>query len=156
MNLDYDPIRRKYTMGGQVTTWAAAISVLRADGLTEREARHILHAHKLAATIEHRLPPRRPDMVGGKEAVRIVVAIMMNGLDRARNLPKAERWIRENLRPAKKPGRSAYSLKHECDHDYQEIGDACYLRESDFIDCLRRCGIAVSADGYVYAKEVRP
>lgn len=155
MKLDYNVVWRRYTIDDQPTTRANALSALPAQGMTVRDARHTLRLYKLCANIESRLPPVRPGMVGGSRAVQIILTAFVNGLDRARNLPRAERWLRENLRAAKKPGGSAYSLKHQCDGDYQKAGKACYLIESDFIDCLRRCGFTLTPGGRVYAKEVQ-
>ena len=154
MNLDYNPTTKRYTIDGQTATRETALLTLRAEGLTEPEARRILRAYETAATIEHRLPPRPPDRLTGSEAVSLLVAVLLRALDRARNLPKADRWIRANLKPTKRPGRSAYGLKHVCDSAYQKTGQACYLHELDFIDCLRKCGFAVTDDGRVYAREV--
>ena len=154
MNLDYDPTEQRYTIDGRSTTRETALSALRANGLTEPEARRVLRAYKIAADIEHRLAPRPPDMLTGSEAASLLVAVLLRGLDRARNIPHALQWIRANLKPTKRPGRSAYGLKHVCDQACQAMGRACYLREADFINCLRKCGFIVTDDGRVYAREV--
>jgi len=86
------------------------------------------------------------------ELRRWAFAVLANTLDRQLSLRKAERWVRANLRPGK-IRRSVGSLKHDCDHAYQRIGSACYLREADFADVLRRCGYVVR-DGEVRIEEV--
>ena len=86
------------------------------------------------------------------ELRRFAFAQLANELDRRLSLRKAERWVRANIRPGKKR-RSVYSLKHDVDQWYQRHDSACYLREADFADVLRRCGHVVK-NGHVRIQEL--
>jgi len=83
---------------------------------------------------------------------RYAFARLANELDRRLSLRKAERWVRAYVRPGR-TRRSVYGLKHDCDHWYQRHGTACYLREADFADVLRRCGHVVK-NGAVRIQEM--
>ena len=86
------------------------------------------------------------------ELRRWAFTVLANVFDRELSLRKAERWVRANLRPGR-IRRSVGSLKHDCDHAFQRIGSACYLRTEDFGNVLRRCGYVVK-NGDVRIKEV--
>jgi hypothetical protein len=83
-----------------------------------------------------------PDPITYDEFRRMFCNMLANALDRQLSLRKAERWVRENLRPGKNRV-SCYGLKHTLDHWYQARGSASYLTERDFTDVLRRCGHVV-------------
>ena len=87
-----------------------------------------------------------------EELRRYVAARLANEMDRRLSMKKAERWVRAFIRPGKKRVW-CYGLKHTLDHWYQGRGSACYLRERDFIDVLRKCGHVVR-DGYVRIQEI--
>jgi len=150
--IDYDMATGKWTLdGGKPKTNRAAILTLKREGFNRDEAETLLRANKLCAEIEARLPPA-DELLTYEEARVLLFAIVANGLDRQRSLRKAERWVRANVRSGRKR-RSVYGLKHDCDHAYQRIGDACYLREADFADVLRRCGHIVK-NGFVHIQEI--
>ena len=148
MKVQYDPIRKKYLLDSRTTSRAKAISALRAEGLTCRRADLFLRLCKLAATVnrycealEQEPEPDR-EQITYEEFRTAFCNMLANALDRQLSLRKAERWVRENLRPGKKRV-SCYGLKHTVDHAYQASGSACYLTERDFTDVLRRCGHVV-------------
>jgi hypothetical protein len=107
--------------------------------------------HRILKLLEELAEPSPSELLA-EELRRWAFAALANALDRQLSLRKAERWVRANLRPGK-TRRSVYGLKHVCDHAYQRIGNACYLREADFADVLRRCGHVVR-NGYVRVEEV--
>jgi hypothetical protein len=156
MIVEYDPTIKKYLLDAKVTTRAKVISALRAEGLTCRRTDLLLLLCKLAATVIgyfealEREPPQK--QITYEEFRHAFGNMLANALDRQLSLRKAERWVRTNLRPGK-TRRSVYGLKHTLDHWYQKHGSACYLREGDFADVLRRCGYVVK-DGEVRIEEV--
>ena len=93
-----------------------------------------------------------PEPITYEEFRRMLCNMLANALDRQLSLRKASRWVCEYIRPGK-TRRSVYGLKHDLDHWYQRHGTACYLRESDFADVLRRCGHVVK-NGCVRIGEV--
>ena len=100
------------------------------------------------------VPGRMADLLTIEEAERLLAALVAKGLDRYRNIRRAERWIAASLRPSKTRA-TVYGLKHKVDNAYQRIGSACYLTEATFAECLRRQGYRVRGD-YTYAKEISP
>ena len=109
---------------------------------------------RLCDEILQPLPPPPADLLTYQQAASLVLqhvcTWLWTGNCRCEN---AQRWIQDHLLPAKKRV-SCYSLKHDLDQFYQRHGSACYLRESDFAECLRRQGWVVR-NGYVRA-EVKP
>ena len=158
MKIEYDPNSKKYLLDAKVTTKAKVISALRAEGVTCRRADLLLHLCKLAATVNgyfealERKPEPEPEQITYERFRTAFCNMLANALDRQVSLRKAERWVRENIRPGKKR-QSVYALKHTVDHAFQRRGSACYLREGDFADVLRRCGYVVK-DGEVRIEEV--
>jgi hypothetical protein len=156
MTIDYDPTTKKYLLDARITTKAKALTALRAKGLTCRKAELFLRLCRLAATLNRyfealdRQP--KPEQITYEEFRTAFCNMLVNALDRQVSLRKAERWVRENLRPGKKRV-SCYGLKHTLDHWYQTRGSACYLTERDFTDVLRRCGHVVNS-GVVRIQEV--
>ena len=156
MKIEYDATRKKYTLDAQVTTRAKAAAALRAKGLRWTKADLLLRLCKLAATLNRyfdaleREPP--PDPITYEEFRSMFCNMLANALDRRLSIRKAERWVRDYIRPGKNRV-SCYGLKHTLDHWYQARGSACYLRERDFIDVLRRCGHVVK-DGVVRIQEL--
>jgi len=108
---------------------------------------------RLCDEIAQPLPPPPADLLTYQQARHLLFNMFALALDRQLSLRKCQRWIQDHLLPAKKRV-SCYSLKHDLDQFYQRHGSACYLRESDFAECLRRQGWVVR-NGYVRA-EVKP
>jgi hypothetical protein len=158
MKFEYDPAIKKYLLDARATTRAKVISALRGEGLTCRKADLLLRLCKLAATVNRyfealeRKPEPEPEQITYEGFRTAFCNMLANALDRQVSLRKAERWVRENIRPGKKR-QSVYGLKHTVDHWFQARGSACYLRESDFTDVLRRCGHVVK-DGFVRIQEL--
>jgi hypothetical protein len=150
MTIDYDPTINKYLLDARITTKAKVRAAARAQGLTFQEAEMLLRAVKLCATFNRYL--EEPEPITYEQSRQLLFNMLANALDRQLSLRKAERWVRATLRPGKKRV-SCYCLKHTLDHWYQRHGSACYLREADFIDVLRRCGHVVR-NGYVRIEEV--
>ena len=149
MKLEYDPTIQKYLLDARITTKAKAISALRAKGLARRKADTLLRLCKLAATVNQYFE-EPSDLLTYPQFRQLFFNMLALGLDRQLSLRKAARWIQDHLLPAKKRV-SCYSLKHDLDQWYQRHGSACYLRESDFTECLRRQGRVVR-NGYVRAE----
>jgi len=139
MKIEYDPSRKKYLLDAKVTTKARVISALRAEGLTCRRADLLLHLCKLVATVNNYFEEPEPEPSTYR---RLFCHMVVNALDRELSLRKAARWVHANLRPGT-IRRSVGSVKHDCDHAFQRLGSACYLRDSDFGSVLRRCGYLV-------------
>ena len=156
MTIEYDPASKKYLLDAQTTTKTKALSALRARGLTRRKADMLLHLCKLAATVNRYFDALErepvPEPITYEEFRRMFCNMLANALDRQLSLRKASRWVCEYIRPGK-TRRSVYGLKHDLDHWYQRHGTACYLRESDFADVLRRCGHVVK-NGHVRIAEI--
>jgi hypothetical protein len=106
---------------------------------------------RIAKLLEELAEPTPSELLF-KELRRFTFARLANELDRRLSLRKAERWVRQYIRPGK-TRVSCYGLKHTLDHWYQARGSACYLRERDFTDALRRCGHVVK-DGVVRIQEL--
>ena len=139
MKIEYDPDSKKYFLDAKVTTKARVISALRAEGVTCRRADLLLHLCKLVAVVNGYFDEPEPEPSTYR---RLFCNMFVNALDRQLSLRKAERWVRANLRPGG-IRRSVGSLKHDCDHAFQRIGSACYLRTEDFGNVLRRCGYVI-------------
>jgi hypothetical protein len=160
MRIEYDATRKKYLLDTEVTTRVTALAALRAKGLRWTKADLLLRLCKLAATLNRyfdaleREPMRRPqpDPISYEEFRSVFCNMLANALDRQLSLRKAERWVRECIRPGKKRV-SCYGLKHTLDHWYQARGSACYLTERDFTDVLRHCGHIVK-NGFVRIQEL--
>jgi hypothetical protein len=142
MKIEYDPTSRNYLLDARITTKARAVAAIRAKGLTCRKADVLLRTVKLCATVNGYFEEPEPEPIACEYFHRFFRHMLANVLDRQLSLLKAERWLRANVRPGK-VRRSVGSLKHDCDHAFQRIGSACYLREGDFADVLRRCGYVV-------------
>jgi hypothetical protein len=152
MKIEYDPSRKKYLLDARITTKAKALAALRGKGLTCRKANLLLEMVKLCATVNSYFEEPEPEPITSEQCRRLLGHMLINALDTELSLRRAERWVRENLKPGT-IRRSVGSLKHDCDHKFQKIGSACYLRESDFADVLRRCGHVVK-NGEVRIEEV--
>jgi len=154
MTIDFDITTQKWTIGGgKPKSRRAATLALEQKGFSHYEAEALLRANRLCAEIEARLPPPPSDVVTYLEARRLLFAMLRTALDRLRNRARAERWIRANLEPSVRR-IWVYGLKHRCAADHhQRLGTFCYLPESHFTVCLRRCAFTVR-DGCVFAKEV--
>ena len=108
---------------------------------------------RLCDEISQPLPPPPTDMLTYPQLRHLLFNMLVLALDRQLSLRKAASWIRDHLQPAKRKV-SCYSLKHDLDQFYQRQGSACYLRESDFVECLRRQAWVVR-NGYVRAEVKR-
>ena len=106
---------------------------------------------RIAKLLEELAEPTPSELLF-EELRRFTFARLANELDRRVSLRRAERWVRANIRRGKNR-ESVYCLKHVCDHAYQKIGSACYLREADFADVLRNCGHVVK-NGEVRIQEL--
>jgi len=107
---------------------------------------------RIAKLLEELAEPTPSELLF-EELRRYAFARLANELDRRLSFRKAERWVRDYIRPGRKRVW-CYGLKHTLDHWYQVRGSACYLTERDFSDVLRRCGHVVK-DGYVRIAELR-
>ena len=156
MTISYDPTTKKYLLDARTTTKAKARAAARAQGLTLQEAEMLLRAVMLCATVNEHFgepePEPEPELITYEQLRRLLLSMLANALDRQLSLRRAERWVRATLRPGR-TRVSCYCLKHTLDHWYQRHGSACYLREADFSDVLRRCGHVVR-NGYVRIQEM--
>ena len=142
MKIEYDATRNKYLLDAKITTKTKALAALCGKGVTYRKADMLLRTVKLCATVNGYFEEPEPEPIACEYFHRLFCHMVANALDRQLSLLKAERWLRANVRPGK-VRRSVGSLKHDCDHAFQRHGGACYLREGDFADVLRRCGYVV-------------
>ena len=152
MKIEYDPTRKKYLLDARLTTKAKALTAIRSKGLKCRKANMLLEVVKLCATVNSYFEEPEPEPITPEQCRRLLGHLLINAFDRELSLRRAERWVRENLKPGT-IRRSVGSLKHDCDHRYQRRGSACYLHESDFGSVLRRCGYLVR-NGEVRIEEV--
>ena len=149
-DIDYDPLSRKYLIRGQPKTKASAVQLLRADGLTRREASTILNIYRLSVEIEARQLPPPNDALTDEEAYRLMCALLGNGLSRAVSIHAARRYVAERLRPAKRPHPNGLrAWKH-----FYEWETHRYIRQGDFAAVLAEHGIRVDGDR-AYAKELK-
>ncbi len=146
MKIEYDSAIKRFLLDGRITTRADAIAAhagqridLPKGGPAFATVEADRHDQLLPGSIQ-RAP--QPEPITYEQFRRIFCDMLANALNGGFSLRKAERWVRANIRPGKKR-RSVYSLKHDVDQSYQRHDSACYLREADFADVLRRCGHVV-------------